>query len=200
MIRFLIPMLLLAAMLAACGDDELRVPPLAPDARVLAFGDSLTAGVGAGPGASYPDVLERLIERPVINAGVPGEATRQGLERLPALLEEHEPDLVVLCLGGNDFLQGIAPRQVEDNLRAMIRLVRDRGKHLILLGVPKPGLLLSVPDLYERLADEFDVPCDDEIIAELLSSPAMKSDALHPNSGGYQRMAEAVAALIDPLQ
>jgi lysophospholipase L1-like esterase len=189
--------IILPMMLAACGGEGKRIPPLAPHAKVLAFGDSLTEGVGARPDASYPAVLERLIERTVINAGVPGEISQQGLARLPALLEEHDPALLILCHGGNDLLQGIPLEQVEENVRSMIRLARDRGKEAILIGVPKPGLLLSVPGFYEEIAEDFEIPFEGEILEDLLSTPAMKSDTIHPNSAGYKRLAEAIAVLID---
>ena len=97
-------MLLMLIGLTGCSSD-LELPPLNNDAVILSFGDSLTSGTGANKAESYPAYLEQLISRKVINAGVPGELSERGLKRLPALLEEHQPDLLILCHGGNDLLR-----------------------------------------------------------------------------------------------
>jgi lysophospholipase L1-like esterase len=182
--------------LAGCGEKTPPLPQLGPDAVVLAFGDSLTSGYGAPAGASYPAALEQLIGRKVVNAGVPGEATAAGLARLPGVLEQVRPKLVVLIHGGNDFLRRLDERAAAQNLRAMVRLSRERGAGVILLGVPKPGLLPSAPDFYREVATEFGLPYDDETLADILTDNALKSDPIHPNAEGYARLAGAVAELL----
>lgn len=186
----------MAGLLAACGSRVPSLTPLAPEARVLAFGDSLTWGIGAERETSYPAILEGIIGRKVINAGVPGEVTRQGLERLPAVLEEHQPALMILCHGGNDLLQKTGEQAAADNIRAMIRLAREHQVEVVLIGVPRPGLLLAPPQYYPQIARECGIPYAGNILPDILSRGGLKSDAIHPNAEGYRRLAEAMAQLL----
>jgi lysophospholipase L1-like esterase len=188
----LFTLLLLASLLASCTDKP-TIHLLDEDAIVLAFGDSLTYGTGAPVGRSYPDVLATILNRRVINAGVPGEVSSAGLNRLPGLLDQHRPSLVILCHGGNDFLRRGRPELVKNNLHKMIKLSRDAGAEVILIGVPNFNLLMETHPLYEELADNLSVPFDGEIIEHLLSSRSLKSDQIHPNAQGYRLLAEAVA-------
>ena len=183
-----------ALLLSACGGPKLEA--LSSDATILAFGDSLTAGTGVSPENSYPAVLARLLKRKVINAGMPGEVTEGGKARLPGLLDEHSVQLVVICHGGNDFLHRLPEDQTEANLRAMISEVKSRGIDVVLIAVPLPGIWANPPELYNRLARGFDVPLDENILGKLEADPAMKSDPVHLNQPGYQRMAEAVVSLL----
>jgi lysophospholipase L1-like esterase len=182
-----------AAFAAACGDAA-KLAPLAPDAVVLAFGDSITYGTGARESEGYPAQLEALIGRTVVRAGVPGEVSAQALARLPAALEEHRPQLLVLCIGGNDFLRNLGKAQVEANVRRMIALARERGAGVLLIGTPEKGLLLAPPGFYADLASEFRIPYEGKVIGEILRNSELKSDPIHPNARGYRLIAERVAA------
>ena len=172
--------------------------PLPPDAVILAFGDSLTYGTGTdSEQESYPAVLQQLIGRSVINSGVPGEVTAESLERLPEVLDEFEPKLMILCIGGNDFLRQLSENQAAENIRAMIRLAKDKGVDVILVGVPKFGLTVSPPAFYAQIAKEFQLPYEDGVMHEILLSNALKADdKIHPNAQGYHRFAVAVADLL----
>jgi lysophospholipase L1-like esterase len=183
-------------LLTACGGGQPKLARLAPDAAVLAFGDSLTFGVGANPSESYPARLEALIGRKVISSGVPGETSAGGLARLPGVLEEARPQLVILCEGGNDFLQKLDETQAANNLRAMIRVAKAQGAQVVLIAVPKPGLLPSPADFYAAVAKEFGVPHEETALRKILTDNALKSDLVHPNAAGYTRLAEAIAALL----
>ncbi|HMH20033.1 MAG TPA: GDSL-type esterase/lipase family protein [Burkholderiales bacterium] len=186
---------LLLVLLAACGGQP-KLSPLAPNAVVLAFGDSLTFGTGANANESYPVRMEALIGRKVVAAGVPGEVSAAGLTRLTSALEEAKPQLVILCEGGNDFLQKLDEGQAANNIRAMVRLARAQGAQVVLIGVPKPGLLPSPPDFYEDIAREFGIPYEGRALKKILTDNALKSDLVHPNAAGYARLAEAIAALL----
>ncbi|UXY14386.1 arylesterase [Chitiniphilus purpureus] len=183
-------LLCLLALCAACSRPEL--PRLPPDAVVLAFGDSLTYGTGATREESYPMVLAGLAGRRVVNDGAPGETSAQGRARLAASLDEYRPALVVLCLGGNDFLQRLPLAETRANLGAMLAELRRRNVPVLLVGVPQPGLLLEAAPLYAELADAFEVPLEHEALARILARNALKSDPVHPNAAGYRELAQAI--------
>ncbi|MGX2031801.1 MULTISPECIES: arylesterase [Methylocaldum] len=185
-------MSVLLLWLVACGSSA-KLPKLPTEAKVLAFGDSLTFGTGAGSEQSYPSVLQGLIGREVINAGVPGETSAEGLERLPALLDEHQPTLLILCHGGNDFLRNLGEQQAADNVRAMVKLARDRGISVVLIAVPKFGLMFSPPEFYAKIAEEFAIPFETGTLSKIIRDNSLKSDGVHPNGPGYRMLAEAVA-------
>jgi len=181
-------------------DSGPHIAPFGQDAVVLAFGDSLTYGTGAPTGQSYPDALAKLIGRPVVNVGVPGEISADGLTRLPAMLARYRPSLVILCHGGNDFLRRLDQDQTSHNLNAMVALIRSQGADVVLVGVPKLGFGLNVPDFYDKIAKQNAVPLEEDILVDLLEDGSMKSDAIHPNATGYKRMAKAIYQVIDKAQ
>ncbi|MFQ5755662.1 MAG: arylesterase [Acidiferrobacterales bacterium] len=186
----------MAVVLAGCSGKVPKLPPLATDDVIVAFGDSLTYGSGAKAKESYPAVLAELINRKVVRAGVPGELTAQGLARLPSVIEEHNPRLVIVCLGGNDMLRRVNEAEIKENLRAIIAGIRARDIAVVLVGVPKPALLTSAPEFYAGLAAEFGVPYEGEIVTSVLYKPEYKSDGIHPNAQGYRKIAEAIAELL----
>lgn len=187
---------LAAALLAVGCSKPPKLPPLASDAVVLAFGDSLTYGTGAAEDASYPSQLERLIGRRVVRAGVPGEVTAAALERLPGALDEHAPRLLVLCIGGNDFLRRLGKGQASANVRRMVELAKNRGVDVILIGTPEPGLTVSPPDFYAEIAKEFRIPYEGSVLGAVLRDENLKSDPIHPNERGYRVIAERLAGLL----
>ena len=185
-----------ALALAACGPAAPKLPRLGADAVVLAFGDSLTYGTGASREEAYPAVLGRLIARKVVGAGVPGETSGQGLRRLPAVLEEVKPQLLVLCHGGNDFLQRTGEEAAAANVREMIRLAKAQGVSVVLVATPKPGFGTSRVKFYEELGKELAIPVEADALPDILGDNRYKSDLVHPNAEGYARLAKAVADLL----
>jgi acyl-CoA thioesterase I len=178
---------------AACSKPP-TLTPLPPEATVLAFGDSLTFGTGAGEAESYPAVLSAMIGRKVVNAGVPGELSAAGAARLPEVLEREKPALLILCHGGNDILGRLDQNLLAENLRTMIRVARRSGVEVLLLAVPDWGLSLNPPPLYAEVAKEFGVPLESDALARILGKNSLKSDHVHPNAAGYRQLAGEIAA------
>jgi lysophospholipase L1-like esterase len=188
--------LVLALAVASCGAKVPRVPAVGPNDVIVAFGDSLTYGTGANENESYPSVLAQLIGRKVVRAGVPGEMTGGGLARLESVIDEHRPVLVIVCLGGNDMLRRVNDAEIVENLRAILKTLKERGIAAVLVGVPKPALITSAPEFYAGLAKEFAIPYEGKIVTDVLYKRDEKSDSIHPNARGYRRMAEAIADLL----
>jgi acyl-CoA thioesterase I len=191
----LLTAVLMALGVAGCG-KKITLAPLKADATILAFGDSLTFGTGAPPESSYPAILKTLVGRNVVSLGVPGEVSRDGLARLPAALDEVRPQLLILCHGGNDFLQKQPEAGVAANVRAMVKIAKDKNIDVLLIGTPKPGFGISVPDFYKAIAKEFSIPIEAEILTNILTDNSLKSDLIHPNVAGYKKIAERVAELL----
>ncbi|NEV63460.1 arylesterase [Thiorhodococcus minor] len=189
--------LILPAILALLlGCEQPRLSPIPPNGTLLAFGDSLTYGVGTDPAHSYPSVLERLSGRRVINAGVSGEVTADGLPRLRGLLAQSRPDLLLLLEGGNDILRNRDPQATKRNLAAMIELAEANGIEVVLIGLPEKRLFSSTAPFYTELAEEYDLVFEDDLVAQLMRRSRYKSDAIHFNQEGYRAMAESIHDLL----
>ena len=195
--------LVFVLFLVACGGQKLA--PVAPGATVLVLGDSLSYGTGAAPGEEYPRLLAGKTGWNIINASVPGDTTAGGLERLPALLEQHAPKLLVVELGGNDFLQQLPQQQILHNFKAILSLAKARGIPVVVVAVPRPNLLgaavgsLSDAPLYEQIAEETGVPVVNDVIALVLSKNTLKSDPIHPNAEGYRQVAEGLFTALQEM-
>ncbi len=183
-----------------CGEGVPPLSPLGPEDTILAFGDSLTFGTGANEANSYPVLLESLIGLNVVRSGNPGEVSAQGVRRLPALLEEHNPKLILLCYGGNDFLQKVNKEKTIANIKTMIDLAKKNNTEVVLLAVPSPGVFISPAPFYQEIADEYKIPCENDIISDVLSKGTLKSDMIHPNAKGYKKIAEALQDLLYKAQ
>src|SRR5678816_3526507 len=128
-----------------CGRRGPRLPKIDGGAVILAFGDSLTFGIGAAPDESYPAVLEKLVARKVVRSGVPGETAAEGFARLRGVLDEEVPQLVILCEGGNDLLRRAEEGAVKESLRKSIELIRERGSAVLMMAPPRPGVFTDIP-------------------------------------------------------
>jgi lysophospholipase L1-like esterase len=196
-------LLTLFLLLTACGKSQKVFTKLPADAVIMAFGDSLTFGTGADKTQSYPSVLAQLSSHTVINAGVAGEISADGLKRLPALLDEQQPQLLILIHGGNDILRNLPREQTAANLTQMIAEAKKRNIKVVMLGVPTFGLFsvvglsgLESAELYKQVAEAEKVPSDLKSLPAIIVKRELKSDEVHPNAQGYQRLGEAVFKLL----
>jgi lysophospholipase L1-like esterase len=192
--RFLIAVCV-SFLLAAC-DRAPTLPKLTQQDVIVAFGDSLTHGTGANDDTAYPAVLAALTGRTVINAGVPGDTTASGLQRLPEVLAEYQPRLVLLCLGGNDMLRKQPAASTENNLRLLVQTIRASGANVVLIGVPEPKLFGGAPDFYARVAKDMQLPLEQDVFNDVLKDNRLKSDPIHANAAGYHVVAERLAAFL----
>ena len=193
--RFCIALLALL-LAAACSKPKLDALPAGT--RVLALGDSLTAAHGVQPGEDWPSLLGQKTGWSVVNGGVSGNTSAQALDRLPALLDEHTPALVLVTLGGNDMLRRLPQGQTATNLGQILDLAKARNAKAILLATPKPSIAgavfnnLSAADFYRQVAKEHQVPLIEDAMAEVLSDIKLKSDQLHPNAAGHTLLATKI--------
>lgn len=192
-------MLLVAAIIlvAACG-SKVKEDAIPQGSRVLALGDSLTEGAGVAPEEAWPNLLASRTGWVVINGGVSGDTSGDALRRLPALLEEHNPVLVLVALGGNDMLRHVSREETVANLGKMLAMIKAHGAKAVLLATPKPSVAgavfqnLSAADFYRRVAEEHRVPMIEDAIAEVLSDPQLKGDPLHPNTAGHAKLSQKI--------
>lgn len=201
---FILRFILLAAAIAlaaACGSKEkaLALPPGSP---VVALGDSLTAGPGVAAGEAWPDLLAERTGWEVVNAGVSGDTSGGALRRLPALLEEHQPVLVLVTLGGNDMLRRVPEQETVANLEKMLVMVKAHGAKPVLLATPRPSVAgavfqsLSAAEFYRRVAGGQQALLIEDAIADVLSDPQLKRDPLHPNAAGHAALSEKILAAL----
>src|SRR5437588_6696536 len=161
--------------------------------NVIAFGDSLTAGYGAQPGEDYPSKLSAMIGATVINAGVSGDTTESALARIDNDVVSRDPRIVIVGLGGNDFLQGVPIATTESNLRSAVRAIHGAGAMVVILGFRFPSLGASYEKMYANVARDERCLLIPDLFHGILTDPSLKSDEIHPNARGYELMAERIA-------
>ncbi|MET1257148.1 arylesterase [Aliikangiella maris] len=182
---------LIYGLLAGCTPSP-SLPKLTDHSTIIAFGDSLTVGVGTSRENSYPQVLEALTGLSVINAGISGETTTGGLKRFQQVLNQYQPTIVILMEGGNDILQNHPREQTQQNLAKMIEIAQDNQIAIVLIGVPEKKLFSQSAPLYQELAEKYELVFEPEILSQLLRNPNMKSDPVHLNREGYSQLANRI--------
>ena len=185
----------LVIQLAACGGDP-HFTALPKQANVVILGDSLTYGTGANHGEDYASILASKTDWHIVNAGVPGNTSSNGLERLPAILEGDKIDLLIVELGGNDFIRRVPVKETSQNLKTILAQAKARQIPTLLLAIPEFSPFgaavghLSDHPIYEKIAEETATPLVEDIFSEVLGNNALKADPIHPNADGYRVVAE----------
>ncbi|WP_290788460.1 arylesterase [Halomonas sp.] len=185
-------MLVLAAGAAAALADERPT--------LLVMGDSLSAAYGIETDEGWVSLLEARLDgkAQVINASISGETSAGGASRLPELLGQHAPDIVLLELGGNDGLRGLPPGQFEANLRRMIEASLQAEAEVLLLGIDIPpnygrAYRDAFTGVFHRLADDFDLPLVPFLLEGVaLDEALMQGDGIHPTAAAQSRILENV--------
>lgn len=190
--------LLAACLLLSACDKPLQLPTVVQGSTVLAFGDSVTFGTGAGSGEDWPTLLGERTGWQVVNAGIPGDTAEAGKHRLAALLDAHQPRLVIIEIGGNDFLRRRPQAAVKEDLREIIRTIKRFGAQPVLVAVPELSLLAIVAKrpsdapIFAELAKEEQIPLIKDVFSDVLAQAQLRADQIHPNALGYQEMAEGI--------
>ena len=197
----LVAVCFLSALCLACrgGDlDDIRnIRSLGE--TIVCFGDSLTEGVGGGSGEDYPTVLSRHLAFPVLNAGERGDTTAQALARLTDAVLSKNPRLVVILLGGNDFLRRVPLQETRKNLEEIVQRIQAHGAMVVIAGLRLGFFTDEYAEIFEQTARQFGALYVPGVMKGILSDSALRSDPIHPNGAGYRLIAERIAEKVKPL-
>lgn len=177
---------------------------------LLVVGDSISAAFGLETSQGWVHLLQQRldtegIDHQVVNASISGDTSAGGLARLPTLLEEHAPEVVILELGGNDGLRGQSPAQLKDNLEAMIEQSREAGADVLLLGMRLPPNLgqrytTAFAQVFDTLAEDNKLPYVPFFLEGVGGVEGMmQPDRIHPTAGAQQRLLNNVWPVLEPL-
>jgi acyl-CoA thioesterase I len=166
---------------------------------IICFGDSLTEGVGAESGEEYPTVLSRLLGMPVMNVGHRGDTSARALERISDSVLNKNPRLVIVLLGGNDFLRQVPTAETRKNLKEIVRRIQDHGAMVAIAGMRLGLFTDEYGPIFEETAEELGALYIPQVMKGIFNDAKFKSDQIHPNSAGYRLIAERIAEKIKPL-
>jgi acyl-CoA thioesterase I len=188
-------LVLLAAVALFAGYRIFVAPPQVKEGSIaynsiICFGDSLTFGTGAEAGMDYPSQLSKMIAKPVINAGAPGDTTARALKRLQRDVLARSPDLVLITLGGNDLKNGVAKDTAFKNLEHIVESIQGQGARVILGGLKFPLRDRGFARGYKDLADKTGAVLIPDIFKDIMGNRKLMSDPIHPNGDGYRKMAQ----------
>ena len=158
---------------------------------IVALGDSLVYGTGAPKGQDFVSLLSQKIGRPVVNLGTPGDTTADVAARLDDL-NNYKPKVVILLVGGNDYLRRIASTETFGNLATIIQNIHGRGAIVLLLGVRGGVLVDNFKDDFEQLSDTYKTAYVPDVLKGLLGETEFMADQVHPNAAGHARITERV--------
>ena len=166
--------------------------------NIICFGDSLTFGTGAAENMDYPFQLSRMISKPIINAGVPGDTTAMALARLEEDVLSKSPRMVLITLGGNDLKNRISKETAYQNLKNIIVSIQDRGALVIVGGISIPFWGRGFGEMYRKVCKETQALLIPNIFDGIIGDKSLMSDQIHPNDGGYTLIAEKFYRAMKP--
>jgi len=166
---------------------------------IVCFGDSLTAGTGGEKGKDYPSLLRGQVDLPVINAGVPGDTTASALDRLKKDVLRHDPKIVIITLGGNDFMNRVPKQETLKNLGAIVDQIQSQGAMVVFAAVQTGFWGDIYSEDYQKLSRQKHFVLIPNVLKDILFDPRYKYDRIHPNSEGYRIMAGRIYQKIKPL-
>ena len=183
------------------------------DSTILIIGDSLSAGLGVTYNQAWPSLLQNRLKKEgyliqVLNAGISGDTTSGGVQRLPVLLDKYTPEIVVIELGGNDGLRGTSINSIESNLRSMIEVALGRGAKILLIGMQLPpnygnAYATSFQNLFPQLAIEYKIGLVERLIQRMMNEiwqqSLMQLDGIHPTTEGHIQIEKIIWASLQPL-
>jgi acyl-CoA thioesterase-1 len=166
--------------------------------NIICFGDSLTFGTGAKEGMDYPSQLSRILSKPIINAGVPGDTTASALSRLQKDVLSRSPQIVLVTLGGNDLKNRVSKDETFANLKKIIQSIQDQGALVVVGGIDIPFYGRGFGDAYEEVCKKQGAILIPNIYNGLITDSDLMSDPIHPNEAGYTIMATRFFEAIKP--
>lgn len=159
---------------------------------IVCFGDSLTAGYGAHKGNDYPSLLAQKVSLPVINAGISGNTTKDGLNRLDSDVLTKNPKMVIITLGANDFFHQVPKEETLSNMSKIVERIQASGAMVVLAAVQTGIFGDAYIDGFKKMAQEKHFLLIPNILKDIMDNPAYKSDQIHPNDEGYKIMADRI--------
>ena len=168
--------------------------------QIIILGDSITAGYGLQLEQAYPYLLSQQLNLPILNRGVSGDTTADGLARLSEDVLSQKPWMVIIALGGNDFLKKVAKIETEQNLRAIINQVQAQKAITVLLGMNLGLFKDEYQSLYKSVAEETGSYLIPQVLKGIIDNPKHRQqDIIHPNAKGQEILANHVAKALQPL-
>ena len=196
-VAFIFCNLLLTALLFGCARQEVKNIG-AKGKTIVCFGDSLTYGYGVNPGQAYPDSLKKMVKVPVINSGVDGDTTSDALKRINRDVLDHDPLLVIIEFGGNDYLKQVPKETTVENINKMVDMIQAKKAMVALVDISAGVFLNDYRAPYAKIAREKGTIFVPRILNGIITNPNLKSDFLHPNSQGYLIVAKRIYHSISP--
>lgn len=167
---------------------------------IIFLGNSITAGVGADEGKDFPSLItQELGLKNVINAGVSGDTTADTLKRLKVDVLDKNPSLVVIELGGNDFLRQTISSEALDNLESIVKQIHGSGAAIILVHIKFPRDSEEYKKGYEQIAEKYHTEVVWDTLAGILNNSSRMADTIHPNTSGHKIMAERITPYIKKI-